>query len=331
MKAMYSRYGCGPVWRWATGCWIWVAVLLCPAMAAGAPKIGVLLKGTSGFWNAVGDGAVAAARAQGAEAIVRMPVSESDIDVQIRMVDELVREGVEALVIAPSSSAALSDPVAAAAAKGVKIVVIDTAVAAEMPVFVATNHTAAGEAAGRLLASLVKPKDKVAILKHSRTSGATTLREVSAYATLHEVHPGIAVTRDIYSGTEAGREVEKAHELLRRHPDAAGVLASGTPGSMAMLQALRESGRGGSIKFVGFGFNLNPTVAAALEEGVMHGWIAQLPADIGGRGVAAALALLEGRSVPEVAFCDFRVITRENLHEPEVQALLPAGEQAERR
>jgi ABC-type sugar transport system, periplasmic component len=326
MMAMYSRCGCGRAWRRAAGCGVLLAALVWPAVAVGAPKIGVLLKGTSAFWNAVGDGAAAAARAQGAEAIVRMPVSESDIDVQIRMVDELVREGVAALVIAPSSSAALSDPVAAAAAKGVKIVVIDTAVAAEMPVFVATNHTAAGEAAGRLLATLVKPTDKVAILKHSRTSGATTLREVSAFAALHQVHPGIVVTRDIYAGTEAGKEIEKAHELLRGHPDAAGVLVSGTPGSMAMLQALRESGRGGSIKFVGFGFNLNATVAAALEDGVMHGWIAQLPGDIGGRGVKAALALLEGRSVPEVSFCDFLVITRENLHEPEVQALLPEAE-----
>ncbi|HYD85826.1 MAG TPA: substrate-binding domain-containing protein, partial [Opitutus sp.] len=248
--------------------------------------------------------------------------SEADIDVQIQMVDTLVREGLDALVIAPGSPAALSPAVAAAAAKGVKIVVVDTAIEGEMPVYIATNHTDAGDAAGRLLASLVRESDEVAILKHSRTSGATTLREVSAYAALHRVHPNIVVTRDIFSGTEAGREVEKAHQLLMQHPNTKGVLASGTPGSMAMLQALKESKRAGSIKFVGFGFNLNPTVAAALETGAMHGWIAQLPADIGGRGVNAAVALLSNQPVAEVSFCDFLVITKDNLHTPEVQALL---------
>lgn len=299
-----------------------VLILAAPSRAAAA-KIGVVLKGTSAFWNAVAAGAVDAGRQHGAEVIVRMPVSESEIDLQIQMVETLVNDGLDALVIAPGSSTALSAPVAAAAAKGVKIVVIDTAIAGEMPVYIATNHTDAGDAAGRLLASLVTPADEVAILKHSRTSGATILREASAYAALHHVHPSIVVTRDIFSGTEAGREIEKAHQLLTQHPNTKAILASGTPGSMAMLQALQESKRAGSIKFVGFGFNLNPSVAAALESGAMHGWIAQLPADIGGRGVNAAVALLANQPVAEVSFCDFLVITKDNLHTPEVQALLP--------
>ncbi len=288
-----------------------------------APKIGVVPKGTSPFWNAVVAGATAAAQKHGAEVIAKLPVSESDIDVQIQMVDTLVRDGIDALVLAPGSPAALSPAVAAAAEKGVKIVIIDTAIEGEMPVYIATNHTDAGDAAGRLLASFVNESDEVAILKHSRTSGATTLREVSAFAALHRVHPKIRITRDIFSGTEAGREIEKAHQLLKEHPNTKGILASGTPGSMAMLRALQESKRAGSIKFVGFGFNLNPTVAAALEAGEMHGWIAQLPADIGSRGVNAAMALLANQPVAEVSFCDFLVITKENLHTPEVQALLP--------
>lgn len=300
-----------------------IAALGVPHFAVAAPKVGVLLKGTSAFWNAVAQGATEAGQKQGAEIVVKMPVSEADIAVQIQMFEALVHEGIAALVIAPGTPAALSEPVAAAAAKGIKIVVIDTAVESEMPVFIATNHTNAGDAAGRLLASLVSESDEVAILKHSRVNGATTLREASAFAALHWAHPKIVVRRDIYSGTEAGREVEKAHLLLQQYPNVKGVLASSTPGSMAMLRALQESKRAGSIKFVGVGFNLNPEVAAALESGVMHGWIAQLPANIGRRGVDAALALLAGRPVAEVSFCDFLVITKDNVRDPAVQALLP--------
>lgn len=292
-------------------------------LAAAAAKIGVLLKGQSPFWSAVEQGARDAGRKAGAEVLVSIPKSESDIAIQIQMLDALVAQGIQALVLAPCSSSALSDPVAAAAAKGVKIVVIDTAIGGEMPVFIATNHTNAGDAAGRLLASLVSESDEISILKHSATSGATTLREVSAFAALHRVHPHIVINRDIFSGTVAGHEIDQARLLLTRHPQTKGILASGTPGSMAMLQALQETKLAGSIKFVGFGFNLNATVAAALESGAMHGWIAQLPAEIGGRGLDAAVALLKGQPVPEVSFCDFLVITKDNLHTPAVQALLP--------
>jgi len=287
------------------------------------PRIGVLLKGQSGFWNAVGDGAVSAGKAQGAEVIVRAPPSESDIDIQIKLVDEFVHEGIQALVIAPGSGIALSGPVAAATAKGIKLVVIDTALDGDMPVFIATNHTDAGAAAGNLLASLTKPDDEISILRHARGSGATSLREASGYSALQFAHPGIVVHRDIYSGTAAGHEVDQARLLLTQYPNTKAILASSTPGTMAMLQALDDTKKAGTIRFVGFGFNLNAKVAAALERGAMDGWIAQLPTEIGTRGVDAALALLEDRPVAEVTFCDFLVITKANLHDTRVQALLP--------
>ncbi|HWA87901.1 MAG TPA: substrate-binding domain-containing protein [Opitutus sp.] len=292
--------------------------------AGTAPKLGVLLKGTSAFWSAVEQGCRDAAREAGAEVEVKQPVSESDIAVQIRELNELAADGIQALVIAPCSSTALADPVSAVAAKGVKIVVIDSPLDLDMPAYIATNHTDAGTAAGRLLGSLVHDGDEVAILRHSRTGGATLLRESSGYAAIFAAHPDhIIVHRDIYSGTVSGQEVKQALLLLNKYPAVKGVLASGTPGTMAMLQALQETGRAGSIKFVGFGFNLNAQVAAALDSGAMSGWIAQLPGDVGSRGVNAALALLHGERVPEVTFCDFLVITKDNLHEPRVQALLP--------
>ncbi len=288
-----------------------------------APKIGVLLKGDTAFWHAVEEGANQAARQAGAELIVRMPPSESDIAGQVRLLGEMAGQGIVGLVISPGSSAALSGPVAAVAAKGVKIVVIDSPLDVDMPSYIATNHTNAGMAAGRLLASLVGDHDEVSLLRPSRTNGATLLRESSAYAALCAAHPQIVVHRDIFTGTD-GKELPQARLLLRQYPATTAVLATGTPGSMAMLRVLDEPGRTGHIKFVGFGFDLNPAVASAIDRGVMDGWIAQLPHDIGSRGVNAMLALLQHQPVPEVIYCDFQVITKANLHDPRIQALLPA-------
>jgi ribose transport system substrate-binding protein len=296
--------------------------LLAGRPAQAAPKIGVLLKGDTSFWRAVEEGCRAAAAKSGAELVVRMPPSESDIAGQVRLLGELAGEGIQGLIISPGNSADLSGPVAAVAAKGIKIVVIDSPLDVDMPAYIATNHTNAGMAAGQLLASLVGDNDEVSLLRHSRTGGATLLRESSAYAALCAVHPNILVHRDIFTGAD-GKELAQARLLLQKYPGTTAVLATGTPGSMAMLQILDAPGRSNRIKFVGFGFDLNPAVASAIDRGVMDGWIAQLPHDIGARGVNAMLALLDHQPVAEVIYCDFLVITKANLHDARVQALLP--------
>lgn len=288
-----------------------------------AAKVGVLFKGRSDFWSAMEKGAVAEGKRLGAEVIVKSPLAESDISVQIQLLNALVGQGIQALVIAPSSKDALAAPVAAAAAKGVKIVIIDSPLEGSSAVFVATNNTDAGTAAGKLLASLISESDEVSFLKHSQSSAAAGLREASAYAAIRQIHPKIVVNRDIFSGTESGHEAEKAALLLTQHPNSKAVFASGTSGTSAMLKVLTEKNLAGSIKLVGFGFNLNPTIAAAIESGAMQGWIAQLPEDIGARGVSAALSLINGEAVPEKIYCDFLVVTKANLKDPKVQALLP--------
>lgn len=302
------------------------AVLLSIASAAGlaaAPKVGVLLKGRSAFWSAVEKGAIEAGQKSGAEVIVKAPVSESDVSVQVQLVNALAGQGIEALVIAPGNKDALSGPVAALAAKGVKIIVIDSPLAGGVgTVFIGTDHLAAGEAAGKLLGTLVGDADEVSFLKHAQGGGATGQREEGALATLRAAHPKIRVYGDIYASSEKDGETEKANLLLATHPGTKAILATGTPGTLAMLRVLQEKKLGGTIKLVGFGFNLNPEVAAAIESGAMQGWIAQLPKEVGAKGVASALAVLKGETVAPVVHTDFVVITKDNLKDPAVQALL---------
>src|SRR5262245_55553430 len=102
-----------------------VALLtLAPALSA-APKVAVLLKGKTPFWSAVEKGALEAGKATGADVTVKSPLSESDISVQIQLLNGLAAQGAEAIVIAPINKEALAVPIASIAVKGVKIIVID--------------------------------------------------------------------------------------------------------------------------------------------------------------------------------------------------------------
>jgi ribose transport system substrate-binding protein len=54
----------------------------------------------------------------------------------------------------------------------------------------------------------------------------------------------------------------------------------------------------------------------------LQGWIAQLPQEVGRKGVETAVALLKGQKMPAEAYTDCLVITKNNLKDPKVQALL---------
>lgn len=297
-----------------------LGALVLPASAA---KVGLLLKGQAPFWSAVEKGAREEAQRAGHELIVKSPLNEADVAVQVQYVKMLVEQGVEALVIAPGSRDALIAPLAEAAGKGVKVVLIDTTLSGDpLYPFVGANQREAGKAAGNLLGALMKDGDPIVFLKHNQTSGATEQRERGAFERLRELHPNLVVSGSLYASSEKGVEEARATALLEQFPDAKAVLASGTAGTMAMIKVVRATGRTGKIHFVGFGFNLNPEVVTALEDGSLAGWVAQLPGEVGARGVKAAQALIAGQPVPPSVFVDVKVVTKANLAEPAVQALL---------
>jgi ribose transport system substrate-binding protein len=302
-------------------------LIICAAPSLfAAPKIGVLLKakqGGGGFWQSMEKGAVEAGERLGAEVTVNGPLQETDIGVQVKLLNAMAARGVDAIVIAPINKEALAVPIASIAVRGVKIVTIDTPLTGSAaPVFIGTDQEAAGKAAGELLGKLINDTDEVSIFRHSQASGATQVRETGAIAALRAARPKAEVHGEIYASSEPGAEKAKAELVLQQHPNIKAVLATGTPGSLAMLEVLKEKKLAGTIKLVGCGFNLTPDIASAIESGALSGWIAQLPKEMGAKGVEAAVSLVKGEKVPAVVHTDFLVITKDNLQDPKVQALL---------
>lgn len=291
--------------------------------AFAGPKIGVLTKSKSAFWAAAEQGAQKAGTEFGAEVIAKCPLNEGDVAIQLQLLDRLVAQGVDAIVIAPSSKDSLVAPLAAAAAKGIKIVLIDTRLEGEQPyVFVGTDQRQSGQAAGALLASLCKADDPVGFLKLNQTSGAAIQREQGALEKLREIRGSFSPVGSVYIGIEKGAEKERTDALFDQHPEMRGVLASSTPATLALIEVLNERKLAGTVQSVGFGFNLTPEVAEAIAQNVLQGWVAQLPGEMGYDAMKAAVALCKGDPVPQTITTDFVVVTSKNLQDARVQALL---------
>jgi len=312
---MHSKH---PVW-----CAALLAAFAIVTSSAAAPKVAVILKGRTAFWKAVEKGATDAGARLGAEIVVKAPLADTDVAVQIQLLNAVAAQGTPAIVIAPINKEALTAPIAAAVAKGVKVVAIDTPLGGTTtPVFVGTDQEGSGRAAGALLAKLVGDTQEAALLKHNQSSGATLDRERGAAEAFRAAHPQGVLHADIYASAEPGQEESQCALLLTTHPQVAAILSTGSPGTFAMLHVIQQQKLGGKVKLIGFGFNLNREIAAAIGHDEMQGWIAQLPTEVGARGVEAALALLKGERVPAVVHTDYLVVTKDNLSDPKVQALL---------
>lgn len=291
--------------------------------ANAAPRIGVLFKDRSpGFWVFAEKGAQETAAALGAEVIIKAPPTVLDVSAQSRLLEALAAQKIDALVVAPTNPDVLENPVRRIAQRGVKIVCVDTPLSeGTAQVFVGADQAAMAEAAARVFLSLLQDGDEGALLRNNSLDRTVLMRE----ATLRDAmraRPGVVLHGDIYASSEKDTEDERALLLLTKYPKVTAVFASATRGTMSTIKAVREKSLVGKVKVVGFGTYLPADAAKAFEDGILYGWVAQKPKDLGVKAVEAAVALVESRPAPSVLRPEFLLVTRENFHSPEAQALL---------
>jgi ribose transport system substrate-binding protein len=87
-----------------------------------------------------------------------------------------------------------------------------------------------------------------------------------------------------------------------------------------MLGALRDNNLAGKTTFVGF--DATPPLVEALEKGEIKALIAQDPTRMGYEGVKTLVAHIKGEKVPAVVDTGVRLITPENLNDPEIKKFL---------
>jgi ribose transport system substrate-binding protein len=298
-----------------------------PGSAPGVVRLAVIPKGTTHvFWKSVEAGARKAGAEFGVEILWKGPLKESDRAEQIKIVEQFASEGVSGIVLAPLDDTALRRPVQAAMAKGIPVVIIDSALKGEAGQdfvnYVGTNNRLGGEMAGRELVRLLGGKGKVVLLRYQEGSASTTEREEGFLSVVKQSPEMRLLVENRYGGATASEAQTTALNLLDPLREADGIFCSNESLTFGMLLALRQNHLAGRAKFVGF--DTSPPLLEALEKGELHALVAQNPTRMGYEGVKTMLAHLRGEKVPKVVDSGVALVTRENLGTPEVKALLGA-------
>lgn len=301
-------------------------LLLAPLAAfAAGEKIAVIPKGTThSFWKSVEAGARQAGAEFGVEIMWKGPLKEDDRAQQIGVVQQFVSSGVSAIVLAPLDDTALRTPVRSAAEHNIPVVIFDSALKGEVGrdflSYVATNNHRGGEIGGEELARLLGGKGKVVLLRYSEGSASTMEREAGFLAVMKQ-NPGIVITVDNrYGGATVSSAQDAAMNLIDKVREADGIFCPNESSTQGMLLALRQTGLAGQKKFVGF--DTSPFLLAALNKGDVQALVAQNPTRMGYLGVATAVKHLRGEKVEPVIDTGCVLVTKDNRHTPEVEAVV---------
>lgn len=285
-------------------------------------RIAVIPKGTTHeFWKAIHAGAVKAGRDQNVEIIWKGPVREDDRDEQIKVVENFLSQGVDGIVLAPLDDRALVPVLNDAKARKIPVLILDSGVQWDDYVsFVATDNEQAGRMAGERLGSVLGGKGNVILLRYAEGSASTTARETGFLSALQKFPAMKVVSSNRHAGATTETAMAAAENLLSTYKDVQGIFCPNESSTFGMLLALDAAGRTGKVALVGF--DASPKMVEALSAGKVDSLILQNPFHMAELGVTTLVKHLNGQPVEKRIDTGAAVITRANMNQPDMKALL---------
>ncbi len=270
------------------------------------------------FWGNVRDGVMSAGKDFGFGVSIRGPAVESDVQGQIGIVREAIREKPDAIILAAADYNLLVPAAKEIKSRGIPLVCVDSFINSnDDDVRVGTDSYEGGEKCAAALLRLVKPGELVSIMSYVRGSSTAIDRESGVRDALDGK---VKILDTLYSNADAGVAYAQAARLIARTPGLRGIVALNDPTARGAARALDESGRAASIALIGFDNSL--LVIHYLERGVIRDTVVQKPFNMGYLAVKEVKDLIEHRKPPRFINTGSVDISRSNMFQPGNQKLL---------
>ncbi|MFD1134466.1 ribose ABC transporter substrate-binding protein RbsB [Paenibacillus urinalis] len=255
------------------------------------------------FFVALKDGVVAEAEKQGIEVVI--VDAQDDSAKQSNDVDDLIQQGVNALLINPTDSAAISNVVQTANSLGIPVITLDrSADQGEVEALVASDNVKGGEMAAQYIIEQLGEGAKVIELEGVAGASATRERGQGFHNIADEKLDVVAKQPADFDRTKGLNVMEN---LLQGNPDAKAVFAHNDEMALGALEAIQSSGR----DVIVVGFDGNEDAIKSINAGGLTASVAQQPALIGELAVQAAADVLQGNEVEEMIAAPLKLTTKE--------------------
>jgi ribose transport system substrate-binding protein len=144
--------------------------------------------------------------------------------------------------------------------------------------------------------------------------------------TMAKEFPAINIVARQYGMGDPAKSRNAAEDILTAHQDLDGIFASAEANSIGAIQAIKARGLSGKIRLITF--DSSDIHLAALKDGTIDVMLVQDAYRIGYEAVHSLVMKLNGETPPQQMDLNVHVIRKQDLGQPDVQALLfPAWRQ----
>jgi ribose transport system substrate-binding protein len=281
---------------------------------------------TDAFYITMRKGAQAAADALGVELVFQGAPDFNPV-LQVPVLDAVIAREPSAILIAPTDTTQLIEPLRKAHDAGIPVITVDTFIGtgnyqtgagdADFPLsYVASDNVLGGRMAARALAEAIGGEGKVYVSNVKPGISTTDQREDGFKAEISENFPNIEVLETQFNDNDANKAASQLQAVFARNSDLKGVFGANLFSALGAGNGVQQAGKSGEIRVVAF--DAPTSIVDNISTGLVDVAIAQHPAEIGYFGVVSAYAHLTGQSIPTAIGTGFTVIDKDNVADPEV-------------
>jgi len=271
---------------------------------SGKPRVALIMKSLANeFFLTMEQGAEdhQAAHASQYDLVCNGIKDELDVNRQIQLVENMVAQGVDAIVIAPADSKALVAACKKAQDAGVVVVNIDNklddGVLAEKGIkipFVGPDNRKGARAVGEYLAMKLQPGDPVAIVEGVPTAFNAIQRKLGFEDAMK------AAGAKIVTSQSGSWEMSKANQvvaaMITEHPELKAVLCANDSMALGAVAALKAAGKAGEVLVVGYD-NIS-AIKERMKDGTVLATADQHAGQLAVYGIEYALEMIDSGAAP---------------------------------
>ncbi|MEW6357575.1 MAG: sugar ABC transporter substrate-binding protein [Planctomycetota bacterium] len=266
-------------------------------------KVSLIVKSLGDpFYVSLAAGAQAAAAELNLDLVILGIEKETHVERQIALVENEIIKRVGVILISPADSKALIGVLKRAKEKGIALLSVDMPLdetlvkdqGLSIP-FIGPDHRAVGRKVGEYLIQRLGGKGKVAVLTGipGVLSGDLCAQ---GFVEACKGASGIEIAAQRSANGRRKDAAEAMADILKDHPDLAGVFVLNQDMTLGVLDGLRANGKEKGIAMVGCG--RGNEIDDALAAGRLTATIDMRPEDLGRTAIGLARRLLAGESIP---------------------------------
>jgi len=237
--------------------------------------------------------------------------TQTEIELQIELVEHMIRDKVDSMVLVPIDSKALVPVTVKAIQAGIKVINVDIKLDEELLhqqgielTYVGPDNRTASNLVGNVLAQKLHKGAKVIIIEGLRVAENAQQRKAGFMESISTY--GLNLVASEAGDWETGKAEQVFEKLLVQHPDVEGVMCSNDAMAIGVLNVLKRKDKAGIIPVIGF--DNDPSSQPLLKSGDMLATIDAFGSQMAVKGIEFAMKVLKGMENKGSYPTDFKLI-----------------------